>query len=176
MSKNDFSDGFVFYESGLKTLSDIDSLIPDFFRWKDGYIAFANTEMRVNALKKEDVSKIVYTNPVDGIANVKGYVMEMDLWKKDANKGIWEEIALEREDKGFFCQHWKLFAKGKTDDPDFKKADCCYWRKADTLVRKPVGRDSSIFGDTKKNDLVLKTIEVICPKHRLHFFITAGEV
>ncbi|MEZ4529278.1 MAG: hypothetical protein R2941_25495 [Desulfobacterales bacterium] len=168
MSKNDFSDGFVFYESGLKTVSDIDSLIPDFSRWEDGYIAFANTEMRVNALKKEDVSKIIYTDPVQDIPDVRGYVMEMDLWRKDANKGIWEEIALEREDRGFFWQQWKLFGNGKTDDPDFKKADCCYWRMADTLVGKPVGK-TSIFEN-------LKSLEIVCPQHRLHFFITAGEV
>ncbi|MEE4358313.1 MAG: hypothetical protein V2I97_17720 [Desulfococcaceae bacterium] len=163
MSHTEFSKGFLSYKSGMKNASDIDI---DFPQWKDGYIAFSNTEKR---LKHTDISEITYADPVPGI----GYVMEIDLWKKD--KDVWEEIALEREDKGFFYQHWKLFGNGKTDDPDLEKADCCFWRMADTLVRKPVRKDSSIFGDTKKNDLVLKTIEVICPQHRLHFFITAGE-
>ncbi|QTA81756.1 Uncharacterized protein dnl_41050 [Desulfonema limicola] len=151
---SEFSKGFLVYKTGMKDVSGIPGLV-DFAEWDDGYIGFSKQEIR---LKNADISKISYTDKIEG----KGFVTEIDLWRK--NGETWEELVLEREDNGFYMQHWEL--KKITTEKSYN----CYWRNAKTFPRKLVGKPS-IF---EKNNL--HSLEVVCHEKRLHFFITAGEV
>lgn len=168
MRYKDFKEGFVAYTVAHE-------LPPDFSLdgWDDGYIAFSNKEFPVNNKIKgmpfKDIIKVRYNKgnlPPDALKDAEGYLMELDLWRhKD---GVYEEISIEREDRGFLVQHWKLYADGKEGDGyeatgNKGKFNCYYyWRVAET---KP--RGNSIFKD-------LKSIEVVYPEHRLHFFLTVG--
>lgn len=149
MANNKFEKGFVSYT--------VTSKVPDnlsFNSWADGYIAFSKGEMRLNEIKYRDFSELI-KNRITGISGVDGYVMEINLWKSNGD-GSYEEISIEREDKGFFIQSWKL-SKNEIDD-----GIMCYYREVNTQPR-----GNSIFKE-------LKAIEVIVPEYRLHFFITKG--
>ncbi len=150
-----FEKGFIEYKVSREPAIDQDLTCQD---WDDGYLAFSKGEKR---LENIDLAKLndFQNQKVQGIGSVEGYLMEIDLWR--SRNGIYEEIAIERDDTGFYCQKWEL----DTENKEFN----CYYRRVKTLVRKAIGNAKEIF----KND-ELQSIEVVYPEKRLHFFITAG--
>ena len=157
MKNNDYKDGFVTYTMKFS----IDDT--DLESWDDGYLAFSNTELRINdkllnGLKLEDI-----LNGSSSVNGVEGYLMEVDLWRHEG--GVYKEISIEREDRGFLVQRWSLHTNIKENEkPDGYK---CYYRKVNTLPRRPIADGARLFGDGE-----LQSVEVIVPKRRLHFFIT----
>lgn len=152
----DFKDGFVTYTVTRELPSDF-----SFSGWDDGYVAFSKGEkplkdILANIDIKDKSFVDVINNKIDGIYGVEGFLMELDLWRNN-NDGAYEEISIERNDSGFLVQEWKLETKSEKDRN-------CYWRMVDTSPR-----DNSIF-----KDLELKSIEVVYPENRLHFFLTVG--
>lgn len=148
--EREFYEGFIKYQVKFEIEDEIE--LRD---WDDGYIAFSNGEKRLKELLSmfsiSTISELLQLkfNPVDGI---EGYVVEVDLWRSRNN--VYEEISIEREDRGFLLQHWILSQK------ELENSKPCYLREVETLPRK-----NSLF---KR----LSSIEVIIPEFRLHFFIT----
>jgi len=159
MSHIDFRNGRLVYEAGPVDLSEIDL---DLSQWADGFLAFSTAEARLSGIRNRYTQDWL-TGEIDPFEAFDGYLMEIDLWRKSG--GVFEELVLEREDDGFYRQYWKL-----STDPAVEDANCL-WQAAATQVRDSI--DTAPVFDLKSNDL--RTIEVIAPKHRLHFFITAGE-
>lgn len=152
--KRHFNDGCIEYS--------VTSKIPvGFFLegWDDGYVAFSNKEFRLEEIKKKldgkSLSAIENINVKGVIEGAEGFLMEIGLWRK-SDDGSYAEISIEREDVGFLVQEWKL-SKVKSD-----RSMLCYYREVET---KP--RGNSIFKDSS-----IKSIEVIVPENRLHFFLT----
>jgi len=154
VNQNAFSDGFIEYHTSLKPLSDARSLLQS-GDWKDGYAAFSNAEIALDKISAAQISDAM-EGRVQGIQGVEGYLVETDLWWH--TNEYFEEISIEREDNGFYCQHWKLHQKPENAN--------CYYRSVETLPRN----NSTVFKDTP-----LQSVEVIWPERRLHFFITIGE-
>lgn len=160
MKNNGFIDGFLVYECESKS---IENLLKDydFAGWDDGYLAFSKGERQLQDIKDKikDLIKGDKQGKVAGLEGIYGYLMEIDLWRK--NGDCPEEISIERDDNGFYCQRWNLFKKV----PPEKYYDCLY-RTVDTFPRR-----NSIFKDQP-----LESIEVIVPQNRFHFFITTGAI
>ena len=157
---NDFNHGFLRYETGMKNAELLDSII-EMPRWDDGYVAFSELEKRIDDLGDTPIS---FTDRIHGL----GFVTEIDVWRH--GDGVWEELVLEREDHGYFIQHWTLFDQAETRPENTRP---CFWRRADTRARKPLGTPG-IFSDSQKGETLLASLEVICPDKRLHFFLTTG--
>ncbi|MCP4346239.1 MAG: hypothetical protein GY795_12030 [Desulfobacterales bacterium] len=146
-----FEDGFIKYT--VQHFENVDELPKEInSEWDDGYVSFSKTEKR---FEKEDILSLLTQDDFT----------EIDLWRKGSD--MYEEIAVEREDRGFFFQHWQLFTKEK-QKPEGDNICRCYYRNAETVPRKPI-ETKAVFQDNQLN-----SIEVICPDNRLHFFITAG--
>lgn len=158
---NDFNHGFLRYETGMKNPELLDAII-EMPRWADGYVAFSELEKRIDDL---DDTSISMTDRIHGL----GFVTEIDVWRHGA--GVWEELVLEREDQGYFMQHWTLFEQAETRPENTRN---CFWRRAVTWARKPLGTPG-IFSTSQKKESRLTCLEVICPDQRLHFFLTTGE-
>jgi hypothetical protein len=158
MSNEHFREGFLVYEAGPVDEADIDL---DLAKWDDGYLAFSTAETRLSGIR-DRFKKEWLEGEIDPFEAFDGYLMEIDLWRKSG--GVFEELVLEREDDGFKRQYWRL-----STDPGNEKPNC-YWQEAFTRARKPIGAER-IFNEESDD---LRTIEVVWPKHRLHFFITAG--
>ena len=192
MSEN-YEEGFVEYTVTYELPSGF-----SFSGWDDGYIVFSKGEKLLKDILcdiKDKNPAEIFEDKVKGINGVQGYLMEVDLWRhKD---GVYEEISVEREDRGFLVQQWKLDTGMKNNaakevinnapsslsspaggvdsnvSPPLTGGDkgegvlcyLCYWRFAVTQHR-----GNSIFESEP-----LKSIEVIVPEHRLHFFITCGQ-
>jgi hypothetical protein len=156
-----FNDGFLRYETGMKQAESPDSFV-DISQWEDGYIAFSELEKRIHDLGDMEFS---LTDRIHGL----GFVTEIDVWRH--GNGVWEELVLEREDHGYFMQHWTLFDQAENRP---EKTRACYWRQAETTARKPLG-NPGIFCASPKKDSPLHALEIICPDQRLHFFLTTGE-
>jgi hypothetical protein len=158
---NDFNHGFLRYETGMKDPESLDAII-EMPRWDDGYVAFSELEKRIYDL---DDTPISMTDRIHGL----GFVTEIDVWRH--GDGVWEELVLEREDHGYFMQHWTLFVEAETRPENTRP---CFWRRANTWARKLLGTPG-LFSDSQKGEPRLTSLEVICPEQRLHFFLTTGE-
>jgi len=158
-----FQDGQLLYETAtLVSPSDLSEDRGLQSEWNDGYAAFSRGEVRLTGvpnIKVPDLSN----EKVSGVNGVEGYLMELNLWRHDG-EGIFEEIIIEREDGGYFCQYWKLNTKSTTRETN------CYYRQAETFPRKTIGGRKPLFADNE-----MRSLECIVPEHRLHFFITTGK-
>lgn len=154
VKENSWEEGYIEYKVDTIKSQDVNIIFDD---WHDGYVAFSMGEKRLKDIKDKDFAELI-KGRVNDISGVEGYLMEVDLWRKNTD-GSYEEIYIEREDRGFFLQQWKL-SKNRFDG-----SKPCYYHDADTQPRSNL----KLFG---KNEL--KSIEVIEPEHRLHFFITCG--
>lgn len=154
--ENIFSDGFITYTVETKSTHELPSGF-SFNDWDDGYAAFSNCEKRLKDIKGRDFSELV-KDRVTGISGAEGYLMEVDLWRRNSD-GTYEEISIEREDRGFLVQQWRLSKN------NFDGGEPCYYCEADTQPRSNL----RLF---EKDEL--RSMEVIMPEHRLHFFLTAG--
>ncbi|MDQ7031594.1 MAG: hypothetical protein Q9M37_02610 [Desulfonauticus sp.] len=143
---HDFQQGYLIY--AVKQTSNCPEI--DLKQWDNGYVAFSNREYPLQELKQLDLKQMLNQDQLP--KDAEGYIMEIDLWRKTDH--VYEEISIEREDTLFFIQHWQLFTQ-KIDG-----ADLCFYRCASTAPRA-----NSIFNQ-------LKSIEVVVPDKRLHFFIT----
>lgn len=159
MGQDNFNEGYLFYECGLKTMDELRKDF-DFKNWSDGCLAFSNTEKRLDEVSSTivDLIKGDEKGKVTGIEGINGYLMEIDLWRKVDDRH--EEICIEREDNGYYYQSWKLMKQPPTQEHYY----ACYYRYVETLPRY-----NSLF---KNNPL--KSAEVIIPQNRFHFFITVG--
>lgn len=166
MDDKNFREGRITYTVEFEK-SDALSCIGDLKDWQGGYIAFSNKEFSLkNAELKsfvenhgEEIQKVIDKKAKD-IPALKdtesgGYIMEIDLWRHEHD--VYEEIAIEREDRGFLYQCWRLEPRQAENE-----SVRCYWRKVNTSPR-----DNSIFKGES-----LRSVEVIWPEKRLHFFIT----
>lgn len=155
MDKDGFKEGFIIHRSGVFTFDRVIEKIKDFKEWNDGYAAFSSKELRLEELKLplQDLE-----GRVDGkIHDIKGYLMEVGIWREDGK--IAEEVYIEREDRGFYLEQWKLMMDGSSGGSE---GHPCLWRKANVMAGK--GR---IF---QRGDL--SAIEVIVPDYRLHIFLS----
>jgi len=156
MSASEFRDGFLSYECEKLSLDKLLSTY-DFSGWQDGFIAFSNTEKRLNDIKADikDLLKGDNQGKVRGVDGIEGYLMEINLWRSH-DTGC-EEIVVERDDDGFYCQRWKLLKQ----EPQENYFECRY-RPVNTFpCRNSILKDQS-----------LESIEVIVPQTKFHFFIT----
>lgn len=164
--KVQFEDGSLQYRIYQKaSLSELPAEILPASKWDDGYAAFSRGEKRWKDIPEAQRAglwdlKPAKENPV--IPGVEGYVTEINLWRRDG-EGLFEEVSIERDGRRIFCQHWKLDSAS-----DVTLENRCFFRQAETIAGKPVGR-SSIFSENE-----LRSLECIVPEHRLHFFITTG--
>lgn len=115
-------------------------------RWHDGYLAFSSEEFSLEEIVQRGID-------IDGllknakIEGIDGYLMELDLWRSDGD--LYEELYMERTDMGWYIFTVVLDTKAPRQEAN------CYWRRANTSA--------------------LKSIEVVVPQWRLHFFITTSE-
>lgn len=158
---NDFNDGFLRYETDMKQPEILDNYFK-ISQWDDGYIAYSNLEKRIHDPGDTPISLTCRIQEL-------GFVTEINVWRYW--DGVWEELVFEREDQGYFMQHWTLSVQSETRPENSRP---CYWRRAQTLVRKPLG-SPGIFSAWPKGETLLNSREVICPVQRLHFFLTTGE-
>lgn len=156
MSKRDFRNGRLEYEAGPVDAGAVDL---DLSQWEDGFLAFSTAEVRLSGIR-DRFRKDWLEGEIDPFEAFDGYLMEIDLWRK--NGGVFEELVLEREDDGFYRQYWRLSTDPSVEAPN------CFWQEAGTRVREPIDTAPLFSGGD------LRSIEVIMPTHRLHFFITAG--
>jgi len=163
MSSSEFQDGFITYESGIRKPGDFGTIAAQ--EWDNGYLAFSNREIRWRERNGHPLIDL-FEGKADGkIQDVKGYLMEVGLWRSE-NDRMFEEVCIEREDRGLFFQRWILITAGfKLEKP----TDYCYYRKAQTMAGGWHSKKHRIFENKD-----LKSIEVVVPKTRLHFFITTG--
>lgn len=166
MMSEKFSKGFLVYQ--VSQIQQVAETFLDKSAWANGFYAFSHKEV---AMREVDVSQLtgtdLYHSRVD-IDNESTYLNEINLWRHQ--DGCFEEIVLEREDRYFILQQWRLYTQGieKTDDLKKKLPPSypCYFKKTDTIPDK-----TALFGP---NELV--SLEIIVPEKRLHFFLTTGEV
>lgn len=159
--ERNFADGWVEYTAREIPENNIDLKEVSPANWDDGYLAYSQGEIRID----KRMNDIDFVNRTHGTNGVKGYLMEINFWKKTVD--TYEEISIEREDSGFFYQKWTLHTKpGDYAKPNYR----CHYRKAPTMVREPIGKGAKQFEDDD-----LSSIEVVCPERRLHFFITEGD-
>lgn len=154
MNNNEFRNGNAVYESGYKSIDEIEVI--NLQEWLDGYIAFSKGEVRLNQFTPSSFKGLLEIRN-QTITGVEGYISEINLWRKLDD--VWEELSIEREDSGFFFQCFLI-----SEAPD--NQGNCFFRKARTFRR-----ENSIIDFSEEN---LESIEVIMPSNRLHFFITAG--
>jgi hypothetical protein len=152
MLENDFIDGYLVYEVCTEPVPRF-----ELSEWSDGYLAFSNAERRLSELKSVGAAPLL-AGRVLGIDGVEGYLMEVNIWR--CRDGVYEELSVEREDRGFYVQRWRL----ETREPAGKSPNC-YFRPAPTKPRK----NSGLFSEDD-----LRSVEVVCPETRLQFFITCG--
>jgi hypothetical protein len=158
MNQTMFNEGHIEYTSEFKSLKDFEDLRNLFVEWNDGFLVFSNEEFRVANFKDKNAYDLL-KGRIEGIRNVEGYLNEINLWKNDGRQ--FEELVIEREDDGFYCQQWVL----NTEAKDGKDTNC-YCRRGIS----PVLGNKTGFFDNKS----LATYEVITIANRLHFFITIG--
>lgn len=165
--KAQFEDGNVQYRVYQKAnLSELPEEILPASSWNDGYVAFSRGEKRWADIPEEQRTSLwnLKLSKDDAMMpGVEGYVMEINLWRHDG-KGIFEEVSIERDDRLIFCQHWKLDTA-----PDQTLEKRCFFRQAETIAVKPVGKPP-IFAEDE-----LRSLECVVPEHRLHFFLTTGK-
>ena len=188
MGTNEFKKGYLEYQV---THLAADFAKYDWTLWKDGFLAFSGMERRFD--KEKDPALIPSLLSGKNQKTRDGYLMEMNLWGSP-EKGVFREIVLEREETTFLVQDWTLFPdtpevrksnayaeflqrhSGESRNPGFPdEAECnCYFAKAET--RPPTDKNDPNKAKKKyiftTNDL--KSIEVVIPETRLHFFITTG--
>jgi len=157
MSASEFRDGFLLYECEKISMDELLSRY-DFSGWQDGFIAFSNKEKRLSDIKTDVKILLIGDNQgkVSGLDGVEGYLMEINLWR--SHGAGWEEIVVERDDDGFYCQRWKLLKQESRGKNYFE----CRYRPVNTYPCH-----NSIF-----KDQTLESIEVIVPQTKFHFFIT----
>jgi hypothetical protein len=150
-----FQQGCLSYRADFK--SEITKDVVELSQWEQGYLAFSQTEEMFD----KSTAKGLYAL-LDKSGKIespdKGYLMEVNLWKQD--RQCLYEIAIEREDRGFFVQRWQLHTQGTPAADQM----LCYYRERPMLAR----------ANTVLKNQQLQACEVICPQHRLHFFLTKG--
>ncbi len=163
MSVESFREGLIHYsvvtaDSTVKLKEHLYTI--NLNEWTDGCVAFPRGEKRLADMPKDIGIEALAEDEVKSLVGIDGYLMEVDVWREKA--GVYEEIAVEREDRGWFCQKWTL----RTGE--FKGASegyfPCYWRVVETM---PISK-----GLFKNRELT--SVEVVVPEERLHFFITKG--
>lgn len=153
MDTEKFTPGYISYEASAKTVEETAELIASIQTVEDGFMAFSNQQERIRLpFDPSHTAQLLQTHDPGG----KGYLMELDLW--GALEGGCFEISIEFEDSGFFVQQWRLDYTCAAD-----RTANCYYRWANTFRR---GNTDIFSGDE------LRSIEVIYPERRLHFFIT----
>lgn len=155
MSTNDFNPGWLRFESGKYDVNqDIDIWL------NKGYLAFSNKEKQYDPNYDSVLLKQTLASSTNSFTGYPGILMEINLWGESPEKGLYSELSIEREANGFFFQWWTLF----TQEPD-QVIDLdlnCYYQKVNTESQRGPWAGK------------LESYEVICPKHRLHVFITCG--
>lgn len=159
--KTDFIEGRIEYQSFTLTKpAEMPECVAFQKPWQDGYIAFSRGEARLSEIGDATAARL-WEEKVNNLPDCEGFLMEMNLWR-DNGGNVFEEISLEHEDDGFFCQYWRL-EKAGGDQAN------CYCRQAKTSPRLTFGDRKSLFAEGE-----LSSWECIAPEHRLHFFITTG--
>jgi len=131
-------------------------------KWKNGYIAFANGEKRLDCFDQVEFDQHFFSDRIQDIApefELEGYVTELNLWRNVGN--TIEEIAIEREENNYFIQHFHLDMTA----PDSN----CWYRDSDTIAGSHHNGARQIFSGK------LSSVEVVWPEKRLNIFITVGE-
>ncbi len=155
MSTNDFKPGRLRFESGkYDEKQDIDIWL------NKGYLAFSNKEKRYDPTNDSVLLKQTLSSSTNSFMGYPGILMEINLWGESQKIGVYSELSIEREANGFFFQRWTLF----TQEPDqtLYLGMNCYYQKVNTGSQRGPWAGK------------LESYEVICPKHRLHVFITCG--
>ncbi|RMG04484.1 MAG: hypothetical protein D6726_03275, partial [Nitrospirae bacterium] len=155
-----FQKGFLIYEV-LQVETPV-SVNPD--QWDDGYLAYSTVEERLSAVKGKDKDLKTLFSSHTGDSG-RGYLMEADLWRE--RDGVYEEMSIEREDGNFLIQTWRLY--GSAETPPEQGALRCFYRHTKTMPRG-LSLERGLFKEEE-----LKSIEVVVPERRLHFFITVKE-
>lgn len=163
MAPNDFKPGYLDY---LVTHRATDFKAYHWDAWHDGFLAFSKGERRFD--KVADPALIPALIEGKKQRTPDGFLMEMNLWGSSGDN-VYKEIVLEREEDAFFIQEWTLWL----GVPDGKSPNC-YVAEAETGPP-----DSETDPNKAKKKYLFKTgeldsYEIICPDHRLHFFLTTG--
>jgi len=158
MSDNEFKKGLLVYKATSMSPGELAAIING--SWKDGYVAFATTEKRLNQLSIA-MDEVFFRERIQGVTGAEGYVTEVNVWRTD--KSIIEEIAAEREENSFYVQHWLL----ETDPTS--GTENCWHSEADTKAGAHHNNDKRLFNGS------LKSMEVVWPEKRLNFYLTTGE-
>lgn len=165
-SEESFLDGFLVFDvKNLQTPAEVAQWLGDggLASWHNGFLAFSKGEKKLSDVQGKDI-KTLFSEKVSDIEGVVGYLMEVGLWRC-SNGLLLEEVSIEREDRGFFCQRWSLHTDKSTDGGN-TKCYKCYYREAKT---QPITRgDKGLFRGK------LSSIEVIVPDRRFNIFITTG--
>ncbi|KJR40059.1 hypothetical protein MCHI_004043 [Candidatus Magnetoovum chiemensis] len=160
---NDYKAGYIEYDTSfVDTFDDINKCVGTLNDWDDGYLSFSTNEFRRSApeISGRDLETLM-TGAVNGIKDTAGYLLEVDLWR--TKSGVYEEISIEREDKGFLWQKWRLFPYDKI--PADREPNC-YYRKVKVYTLD----NSKVFKPGKTD-----AIEVVCYEKRMVFFMTYSD-
>jgi len=162
MRDNIFKQGEITYTSD-RNISPAEVAAMVAKSWKDGYIAFANGEKRLNDFDHIDLNEKFFRQRIQEIIQFNrlgGYVTELDLWRSSGS--IFEEIAIEREENSYHVQHIVL-------DTEDKSSSNCWYRDSHTKAGSHHNSNRQIFTG------MLNTIEVVWPEKRINIFVTVGE-
>ncbi len=132
-----------------------DTAPPNPAEWGDGFVAFSALEMRLKAFQDSGLALTW-----DRIDQEHGYVMEINLWRD--RDGVLEELCMERTDRGFLVQAWKLETEVQTGQGN------CSFREVACKPRQ--GTASEIFPAS-----TVPCMEVVHPETRMHVFMSKGE-
>lgn len=151
LSHNNFQEGYLEYNISNEFPSEL-----SLTEWDDGYLAFSNKEVRLSDFTNLIDFKELEKNRINNIQGIdlEGYLMEACLWRTKGRTV--EEISVEREDNGFYVQHWKVSLNY------IEGAIPCYFRPIEVEPRI-----NSIFSDIA----LYITYEVVVPSIRMHFFL-----
>jgi hypothetical protein len=158
MKEKAFKDGIVKYEAFEAETPPAISLSD----WDDGFLAFSKGELRLNDVKgrNHDLKGLLLTrNP---IPEQEGYLMEANLWR--GGDRFYEELSIEQDYGVFIIQKWLLIPEPAEGVDGMR----CFYRWAETMPRSLTIKQG-LFSENE-----LRTIEVVVPERRLHFFITAN--
>lgn len=153
MKSEKFQDGYLEYVSSNQDHAFVLDKVGSLEDWENGFLVFANREIKLSKTDfslKEVINQRVTTMTAGSLTGAEGYLMEINLWRR--NEEHWEEIVAERQGTQFFVQQWQLSKSNSA------KASNCSFRPVDTWYA---------LSRTK-----CPTLEVVCSRERLHFFIT----
>jgi hypothetical protein len=155
MSDSGFTKGQLIYTVASITPAELAAKTDGI--WKDGYVAFANSEKRLSQLPNS-MDADFFSQRVQAVPGAEGYVTEINLWRK--NGSVIEEIAVERDENRFYLQHWLLETSPKNGTGN------CWYKAAKTEAGSHHNKGRRLFNGS------LKSIEVVWPEKRLNFYLT----